>query len=126
MNEDYKLSKELISIMDEASDMASSYTTTSISVESIVYFIAKRYTEAKFKKDIECDVLLPIFKGIPIENQKGLVNDLEYAALEYCKQNIYPDPNLYNSKMIILSDELDRAIRRAKIEMSLLNQKQRR
>lgn len=119
MNEDYKLSKELISIMDEASDMASSYTTTSISVESIVYFIAKRYTEAKFKKDIECDILLPIFKGIPIENQKGLVNDLEYAALEYCKQNIYPDPNLYNSKMIILSDELDRAIRRAKIEMSL-------
>lgn len=119
MNEEYKLSKELISIMDEASDMASSYTTTSISLESVVYFIVKKYTEAKSKKDIECDILLPIFKGIPPENQKGLVSELEKEAIRYCNINVYPDPKLYNSKMIILSDELDRAIRRAKIEMSL-------
>lgn len=118
MNE-YKLTKELTSIMEEAREMTASRICTSISSELVVYLIAKKYTEAKSKSDIECDILLPIFKGIPEDLQKGLVNDLSIEANDYFKSNQYPNISLYNPDNIILSDDLDRAFRRAKIEMSL-------
>lgn len=119
MNENYKLTKELNDIMEEARNFTASNMSTSISTESVVYFIAKRYTEAKKKSDVECDILLPIFKGIPADAQQDLVNDLAREALDYCNSDKYPSPSLYNSETIILCDDLDRAFKRAKIEMSL-------
>ena len=118
MNE-YKLTKELTEIMAEASELTAKNMCTCISAEAVVYFLAKRYIDSTTLDQVECDILLPIFKGISKEWQKGLLDDLEAEADNYCKNNKYPEPKLYNSSLIMLSDELDRAFRRAKIEMSL-------
>lgn len=119
MSEEYKITKELGGIMEEARCMTASNICTSISSESIVYLIAKKYTEANLKSEIECDLLLPIFKGIPKKEQESLVNDLFNETKIYFTSNKYPTPSLYNPDNIILSEELDRAFRRAKIEMTL-------
>ena len=118
MNE-YKLTKELTEIMTEAGELTAKNMCTCISAEAVVYFLAKRYIDSTTLDQVECDILLPIFKGISKEWQKGLLDDLESEANNYCKNNKYPEPKLYNSSLIMLSDELDRAFRRAKIEMSL-------
>lgn len=116
---EYKLTKELDSIMEEARELAASTMCISISTEAVVYFLAKKYIEATGKSDIECDLLLPIFKGLPEATRKNLLDDLKLEMLDYCKKNKYPEPSLYNSENIILSDDLDRAFRRAKVEMTL-------
>lgn len=115
MNE-YKLTKELDSIMEEARDYTASTMCVSISSEAVVYYLAKRYIETT---NPECDILLPIFKGLPTEIQTDLLKDLETEMTEYCKTNQYSAPALYNRDNIILSDDLDRAFRRAKAEMML-------
>jgi ATP-dependent Clp protease ATP-binding subunit ClpC len=120
MNETkFKLTKELMEIMAEAGELTAKNMCTCISAEAVVYFLAKRYIDSTTLDQVECDILLPIFKGISKEWQKGLLDDLESEANNYCKNNKYPEPKLYNSSLIMLSDELDRAFRRAKIEMSL-------
>ena len=116
---EYKLTKELNSIMEEARTLTASTLCASISSEAVVYFMAKKYIEASGKSDIECDILLPIFKGLPEGAQDSLLSDLEFEVKNYCKKNQYPNPSLYNSDNIILSEDLDRAFRRSKIEMSL-------
>ena len=116
---EYKLTKELDSIMEEAREFTASTMCISISTEAVMYFLVKRYIEATGKSDIECDLLLPIFKGLPEDIQKDLLKDLKLETLDYCKRNKYPEPTLYNSENIILSDNLDRAFRRAKVEMTL-------
>lgn len=116
---EYKLTKELDSIMEEAREFTASTMCISISTEAVLYFLVKRYIEATGKSDIECDLLLPIFKGLPEDIQKDLLKDLKLETLDYCKRNKYPEPTLYNSENIILSDNLDRAFRRAKVEMTL-------
>lgn len=116
---EYKLTKELDSIMEEAREFTASTMCISISTEAVLYFLVKRYIEATGKSDIECDLLLPIFKGLPEDIQKDLLKDLKFETLDYCKRNKYPEPTLYNSENIILSDNLDRAFRRAKVEMTL-------
>lgn len=116
---EYKLTKELDSIMEEAREFTASTMCISISTEAVLYFLVKRYIEATGKSDVECDLLLPIFKGLPEDIQKDLLKDLKLETLDYCKRNKYPEPTLYNSENIILSDNLDRAFRRAKVEMTL-------
>lgn len=116
---EYKLTKELDSIMEEARELTASTMCISISTESVMYFLAKKYIEATGKSDIECDLLLPIFKGLPDATRTNLLDDLKSETLDYCKKNKYPEPSLYNSENIILSDNLDRAFRRAKVEMTL-------
>lgn len=115
----YKLTKELTSIMSEAAEMTTSTMCTSISSEAVVYFLVKKYIEAKKNSDIECDILLPIFKAISGEDQKYLLSELKIEMDKYCKKNKYLSTGLYNSDNIILSDSLDRAFRRAKAEMAL-------
>jgi ATP-dependent Clp protease ATP-binding subunit ClpC len=105
--------------MEEARELTASTMCISISTEAVLYFLAKKYIEASGKSDIECDLLLPIFKGLPIDTQNNLLDDLKIEALDYCKRNKYPEPTLYNSENIILSEDLDRAFRRAKVEMTL-------
>ncbi len=116
---DYKLTKELNDIMEEARNLTASTMCISISSEAVTYFIAKKYIEATGKDSVECDILLPIFKGIPSSAQTDLLNELEYETKTYCSKNKYPNTSLYNPENIILSDELDRAFRRAKVEMAL-------
>ena len=116
---EYKLTKELDSIMEEARTLTASTQCTSISTEAVIYYLVKKYIEATQKSDIECDLLLPIFKSLPVDDQRDLLKNLEREAKDYCKKNQYPAPSLYNVENIILSDDLDRAFKRAKVEMTL-------
>lgn len=116
---EYKLTKELNSIMEEAREYTANNLCTSISTESVLYFMVKRYIDFKDISDVECDILAPIFRGIPQDLQKGLLKDIKLEADEYCKINKYAVPKLYNPDSIILSESLDRAFKRSKIEMSL-------
>jgi len=116
---EYKLTEELNSIMEEARNFTASAVCTDISTEVVIYFLAKRYIEKTKPTELECDLLIPIFKSMPEDEQINLLKDLELESKEYCKRNKFIEPTLYNKDNIILSHDLDRAFRRAKAEMAL-------
>lgn len=116
---EYKLTEELNSIMEEARNFTASAVCIDISTEVVIYFLAKRYIEKTKRTELECDILIPIFKSMSEDEQISLLKDLELESKEYCKKNKFIEPTLYNKDNIILSHDLDRAFRRAKAEMAL-------
>lgn len=116
---EYKLTEELNSIMEEARNFTASAVCIDISTEIVIYFLAKRYIEKTKRTELDCDLLIPIFKSMPEDEQINLLKDLELESKEYCKRNKFIEPTLYNKDNIILSHDLDRAFRRAKAEMAL-------
>ena len=113
---DYKLTDELKQIMEQSKRFVEKLHGKDIPVEAVVHFIIKTYIESDIK-NLENKFLANIFKSLGDGEKADLVTDSLEILTNYCVKNKFTAPDeFYDSENISLTDELERALDRSKLD----------
>ena len=122
MENNFNLSKELQEILSEARKITADNKGKQVMLDTVLYCILKRYLGRGYGKG-ECESLRNYLLNQPRQGEMMYVVEHYHKSTMKRKSNKFPSsilPSFYNSDTIVMSENLEAAIKRSDLERKFL------
>lgn len=122
MENNFNLSKELQEILSEARKITADNKGKQVMLDTVLYCILKRYLGRGYERG-ECESLRNYLLNQPRQGEMMYVVEHYHKSTMKRKSNKFPSsilPSFYNSDTIVMSENLEAAIKRSDLERKFL------
>lgn len=122
MENNFNLSKELQEILSEARKITADNKGKQVMLDTVLYCILKRYLDRGYERG-ECESLRNYLLNQPRQGEMMYVVEHYHKSTMKRKSNKFPSsilPSFYNSDTIVMSENLEAAIKRSDLERKFL------